>query len=74
LSSSIDIERRVKYGDALSCATYILCADPLITNKNAYLAIRREGIKSRLSRIKLNSKAGAFADDVDVVCKSNQTI
>jgi hypothetical protein len=52
---------------------FILCVDPLIRNINADRAIWRVDFKSRLTKTKVNSKAGAFADDVDVVCKSDQT-
>jgi hypothetical protein len=33
-SDSINIERGVKQGDALSCAIFIICIDPLIRNIN----------------------------------------
>jgi hypothetical protein len=44
--------------------------EPLIRNINADSAIRRVEIKSRLTGTEVNYKAGAFADDVDVVGKS----
>jgi hypothetical protein len=47
--------------------------NPLIRNKNGELTFRRMNIKTRLTKTKVNYKAGAFADDVDVVCKSDQT-
>ena len=72
LSISIDIERGFKQGDDLSCAFFILCVDPLIRNINADSAIRKVEIKSRLTKTEVNYKIGAFADDVDVVCKSDQ--
>ena len=72
LSINIDIERGFKQGDALSCAFFILCVDPLIRNINADSAIRKVEIKSRLTKTEVNYKVGAFADDVDVVCKSDQ--
>jgi hypothetical protein len=46
--------------------------DPLIRNINADSAIRRVEIKSRLTKPEINFKVGAFADDVDVMCKSDQ--
>ncbi len=33
-SESIEIERGVKQGDALSCAIFIICIDPLLRNLN----------------------------------------
>jgi hypothetical protein len=46
--------------------------NPLIRNVNADSAIRRVKIKSRLTRTGVDYKVGAFADDVDVVCKSDK--
>jgi hypothetical protein len=34
-SKKIQIERGVKQGDALSCALFIICIDPLLRNLNA---------------------------------------
>jgi hypothetical protein len=53
-------------------ALVILCVDPLIRNINTDSAFRRVEIKSRLTRTGVNNKVGAFAEDVDVVCKSDQ--
>ena len=49
LGKFIDILRGVKQGDALSCAIFILCIDPLIRNLNADPEIRMVEIKSRIS-------------------------
>jgi hypothetical protein len=65
-SESIPIRRGVKQGDALSCAIFIICIDPLLRNLNKSKDI--EEIKIQTSNIFF--KAGAYADDVSVVCKN----
>jgi hypothetical protein len=61
-SKSIKIERGVKQGDALSCAIFIICIDPLLRNINKSEIIT--GVKIR----NLSFKCGAYADDVSVIC------
>ena len=65
-SKSIEIKRGVKQGDALSCALFIICIDPLLRNLNESKII--EGIK--INRGSILFKAGAYADDVSVICKN----
>jgi exonuclease III len=68
LSEAISIGRGVKQGDALSCAIFIICIDPLLRNLNHNQSIK--GVKiNRTNEIKF--KAAAYADDVSVVCGSD---
>jgi hypothetical protein len=68
-SEKINIERGVKQGDALSCAIFILCIDPLIRNLNNNKDI--EGIP--YTNIKsIFHKACAYADDISIICKENK--
>ena len=73
LSELINIERGVKQGDALSCAIFIICIDPLIRNINNNSKIEPIliTIKSNLKRIA--HKACGFADDVSIICKNTKT-
>ena len=71
LSDSIDIERGYKQGDALSCAFFILGIDPLIRNINKDPLIRTVEIKTKITGKEVNYKDGAFADDVDVICRAD---
>jgi hypothetical protein len=48
-SSKIRIERGVKQGDALSCAIFILCIDPLIRNLNKNKKIIGISMKTKMS-------------------------
>ncbi len=66
-SESIKIERGVKQGDALSCAIFIICIDPLLRNINESKNIK----EIRINRSSIFFKAGAFADDVSVICQNN---
>jgi predicted nucleic acid-binding OB-fold protein len=68
LSDKINIERGVKQGDALSCAIFILCIDPLLRNINADKDIKIVEVITRISRQQVNYKAGGFADDINVIC------
>jgi hypothetical protein len=65
-SESIKIERGVKQGDALSCAIFIICIDPLIRNINKNKSIIPVKIGENTTRV--NFKAAAYADDISVVC------
>ena len=70
-SVMIKIARSVKQGDALSCALFILCIDPLLRkmeNNNAIKAIPIP--KSRYSNIEIKAKSGTFADDVGMAVKN----
>ena len=70
MSRSIKIERGVKQGDALSCAIFILCIDPLLRNINENENIIRIQIKHKNTKFldELKFKGSAFADDVSIVC------
>ena len=68
-SVSIKIGRCVKQGDALSCALFILCLDPLIRNIERNKKIKAVSFQTPKSNIKVANKTGAFADDVGVVTK-----
>ena len=71
-SVCIKIGRCVKQGDALSCALFILCLDPLIRNIERNKKIKPITIRLPLSNLKLENKTGVFADDVGVVTESNE--
>ncbi len=67
-TESIKIQRGVKQGDALSCAIFIICIDPLIRNLNKNEEIK--GIKIH-NDSEVQFKAAAFADDISVMCNYN---
>ena len=50
LSKIIQILRGVKQGDALSCAIFIICIDPLIRNINADKDIKMIRIVTKITR------------------------
>jgi exonuclease III len=64
----IQILRGVKQGDALSCAIFIICIDPLLRNLNNNKLIKAV----KIGRSGIRFKAAAYADDVSVVCKEDQ--
>ncbi len=65
LSDPIKIERGVKQGDALSCAIFILCIDPLLRNLNSNHKIRAVPNNNIY-------KAAAYADDISVICMNEE--
>jgi len=67
-TDSIKIERGVKQGDALSCAIFIICIDPVLRNMNNNKEIIE--IKSAIHS-KVFIKAAAYADDISVICKND---
>jgi hypothetical protein len=67
-TDSIKIERGVKQGDALSCALFIICIDPLLRNLNSNKNIKGITFGDNKTRI---HKAAAFADDISIVCGNN---
>jgi exonuclease III len=67
-SEAIRIERGVKQGDALSCAIFILCIDPLLRNINKNSKIKLVKVVSKLSKTTVTHKASGFADDISVIC------
>ena len=58
----------MKQGDALSCAIFIICIDPLIRNINADKDIKMIRKVTTITKDEIGYKAGAFADDVGVLC------
>jgi len=66
-SDKIKIERGVKQGDALSCAIFILCIDPLIRNLNNNVRIKGVTITSKVMKDNVKHKASGFADDISVI-------
>jgi len=69
-SESIAIQRGVKQGDALSCAIFVICIDPLLRNINKSKIVKQ--IKLDTKNSKLFFKAGAYADDVSVICENER--
>jgi hypothetical protein len=67
LSEKISIERGVKQGDALSCAIFILCIDPLIRNINKNKLIQHVIVKKGVYKMKGIHKASGFADDISII-------
>jgi len=68
----IKIARCVKQGDALSCALFIICLDPLIRNIERNKKIKSIEIRTPLSNSKIEGKTGAFADDVGIVTAQSE--
>jgi hypothetical protein len=75
-TDSIRIERGVKQGDALSCALFILCIDPLLPNLNENKMIKEIQIKGRNGRqTNFGFKSAAYADDISIICEGrNESI
>jgi len=68
----IKILRSVKQGDALSCALFILCIDPLIRKIESNNNIKPAQIpRSRLTSIRIKDKVGGFADDIGLVVNND---
>ena len=70
-SKMIRILRGMKQGDSLNCAIFIICIDPLIRNLNADIRIREIELKTNITKQDIKFKAGAFADDVGALCRSD---
>jgi len=68
---AFNIERGVKQGDALSCAIFIICIDPLLRNLNKSSKIEEISIRRNNKVKKMGYKAAAYADDISVICKNN---
>jgi hypothetical protein len=69
-SESIKIERGVKQGDALSCAIFIICIDPLLRNLNNNRRVKEvKLLRKYATNEEINYKGAAYADDISVICK-----
>jgi exonuclease III len=72
LGEAIKIERGVKQGDALSCAIFILCIDPLLRNLNKNTRIKEVQLRRKNNTNNdIKFKAAAYADDISVICKKS---
>jgi hypothetical protein len=71
-SGKINIERGVKQGDALSCAIFILCIDPLLRNINKNPKIKPIILTTKKSKKNFFHKACGFADDISIICRDDQ--
>ncbi len=56
----------------MSYALFILGIDPLIRNINNDPTIRNIDIKTKKTNREVKCKAGAYADDVHVICRSDR--
>ena len=63
-TTMIRIRRCVKQGDALSCALFIICLDPVLRNIENNKKIKAIKLKTPISNVNIESKTGAYADDV----------
>jgi hypothetical protein len=73
-SEKINIERGVKQGDALSCAIFIICIDPLLRNLNKNKLIIPIRLNPRNTDVVPKNgyfKSSAYADDISVICKNS---
>jgi len=71
-SVMIKIARSVKQGDALSCALFILCIDPLIRKLESNPEIESIDIpRSEYSNVPIKGKVGGFADDIGLAVKNS---
>ncbi len=71
-TESFKVERGVKQGDALSCAIFIICIDPLIRNLNNNKNIKHVNIKQNHNKLNIIYKASGFADDVSIICMNDE--
>jgi hypothetical protein len=72
-TDKISINRGVKQGDALSCALFILCIDPLIRNIKANPRINGVEMTSKLTRKSIEYKVNGYADDIAITIMNNPT-
>ncbi len=71
-SESIKIEKGVKQGDALSCAIFIICIDPLMRNLNNNRRVEEiKLLRKNATNEEINYKGAAYADDISVICKKS---
>lgn len=73
-SACFDLEVGVKQGDALSCALFVLCVDPLI--RKIYSNPEIEGVKatSLFSHKNIEVKLVAYADDINPILVNIRSI
>jgi hypothetical protein len=71
MSNAIKIERGVKQGDALSCAIFIICIDPLLRNLNKNEQIKQVKINQR-NGTRIKFKSAAYADDISIICMNTE--
>ncbi len=72
-SVMIKILGSVKQGDALSCALFILCIDPLIRKIEKNPEIKAIQIpRSSLTGINISSKVAGFADDIGMAINNDE--
>jgi len=72
-SEVIKIKRGVKQGDALSCAIFIICIDPLIRNINKSTKIKEIKLQVGNKKNNIYFKGCAYADDVSVICEGTSS-
>ena len=72
-SVMIKILRSVKQGDALSCALFILCIDPLIRKIDTNPNIKPVQVApSRYTDVKITNKICGFADDIGMAVNNDR--
>ena len=71
-TDKININRGVKQGDALSCALFILCIDPLIRNIKANCQIKGVIVTSKSTRKNMEYKVNGYADDIAITIMNDQ--
>ena len=72
MSDRLEIKRGIKQGDGLSGGVFNIGIDPLIRNILMCEEIRRINMVTPRTLEPLMIKVGAHADDVHVVCKSDE--
>ncbi len=71
-SKSIKIERGVKQGEALSCAIFIICINPLLRNLNNNRRVQEvKLLRKNATNEEINYIGAAYADDISVIGKKS---
>ena len=73
-SRIIRILRGMKQGDALSCAIFIICIDPLIRNINSERLILTLELRTRITKEKVKYKSGERKTFFSCSCSLNSVI
>jgi len=68
----IKIRRCVKQGDALSCALFIICLDPVLRNIELNKNIKAVEFTTPITNEKVSKKTGGYADDVGAVIRNEK--